>query len=464
MYRTFATCFLLVLLIQSTLVFLVYADETTTDYAGNHIKEAKITQYNPESSSYDTKINTFHSQYGGEEYSDYDTAYFDSDPWTCEFILSGKLNATLLDLNFTLLDDYFAGGLQITGDISYANPMIDYALYDSIDENGFFGTTFYSYVFGFDAANETATAEFTLWFYNTTTPEWELIDTWYYLLSSYDEPAPSGGAPSGSHVETFEDGVYDLNWTETEAYNGNLTIMGGDVAYRGDYGLNMSLNAGANFDVAKIALNITEFSGETCYIGFRINVVESKCTIGNDARIAAINSLDDAATFIYLEIDDNGTTNHLWEVNNVETSKAVVFDTWHWCVIGYSNASDGWQRFWIDGELVYNNTQDLSGFTLGDNYVIGNAISFANAEFECWFDDIVISGLYPSGEFVGDDLSLFFIGISGVILLVSAPSWFAFALRRGIRSADMIIQRFIFSLILFIVGYSMIVIWLGAYL
>lgn len=57
----------------------------------------------------------------------------------------------------------------------------------------------------------------------------------------------------------------------------------------------------------------------------------------------------------------------------------------------------------------------------------------------------------------------FYFGMAGVIMMVCAPSWFAIKLRDGLHHGDEIVERGIYALILFVVGYSMMLVWLGAY-
>lgn len=57
----------------------------------------------------------------------------------------------------------------------------------------------------------------------------------------------------------------------------------------------------------------------------------------------------------------------------------------------------------------------------------------------------------------------FYFGMAGVIIMVCAPCWFAIKLRDGLRNADEIVERLVYAGILFVIGYAMLIIWLGAY-
>ena len=57
----------------------------------------------------------------------------------------------------------------------------------------------------------------------------------------------------------------------------------------------------------------------------------------------------------------------------------------------------------------------------------------------------------------------FYFGMTGVIIMICAPCWFAIKLRSGLAKADEIVERLIYALILFVIGYAMLLIWLGAF-
>lgn len=59
---------------------------------------------------------------------------------------------------------------------------------------------------------------------------------------------------------------------------------------------------------------------------------------------------------------------------------------------------------------------------------------------------------------------MFCFGLAGVFLMIFAPCWFAYKLRQGLRVADEIIERFVYSLLLFIIGFVLVLTWLGAYM
>lgn len=59
---------------------------------------------------------------------------------------------------------------------------------------------------------------------------------------------------------------------------------------------------------------------------------------------------------------------------------------------------------------------------------------------------------------------LFGIGITGAVLMIASVIYLAFKIRGGIRNMDEIVERGYFALILFLIGFCMVVVWLGAFL
>jgi len=69
-------------------------------------------------------------------------------------------------------------------------------------------------------------------------------------------------------------------------------------------------------------------------------------------------------------------------------------------------------------------------------------------------------------EYIPNWLDLYFgfgIFMSGVILMLIAPSWLAFSVRRGLKDADETIKRAIFALLLFAIGYCLMIAHLGEF-
>ncbi|MDD5541151.1 MAG: hypothetical protein PHG61_10720 [Candidatus Marinimicrobia bacterium] len=58
---------------------------------------------------------------------------------------------------------------------------------------------------------------------------------------------------------------------------------------------------------------------------------------------------------------------------------------------------------------------------------------------------------------------LLYLGIAGAVCMISSPCWFAFKLRQGIQYADEIIERGIYALFIFIIGFCLVACWLGAF-
>lgn len=56
------------------------------------------------------------------------------------------------------------------------------------------------------------------------------------------------------------------------------------------------------------------------------------------------------------------------------------------------------------------------------------------------------------------------LGIAGAVLMIASVVYFAFKLRGGIRYMDEIVERGYFALILFIIGFCLVLVWLGVYL
>ena len=73
---------------------------------------------------------------------------------------------------------------------------------------------------------------------------------------------------------------------------------------------------------------------------------------------------------------------------------------------------------------------------------------------------VVISWRFGQATFTNWE---FFFGMAGVIIMICAPCWFAIKLRDGFKKADEIVERLVYAGILFAIGYSMMLIWLGAF-
>jgi len=192
--------------------------------------------------------------------------------------------------------------------------------------------------------------------------------------------------------ESWGDDV--LEWDTTETGTGNLTV-GPGIANDGLFAMNCSVTTTGGGAQAFINTTVSQFSGNTSYVGFDIKIIETKTTTGQDARVAAFSN--DIGTFCYLEINDN-STNYTWEFNNVDTNEPIIFDTYHTCVLGVKNTSDGWAAFWLNDVLIQNNTADYSAFDVCNLVSVGLVNELVNKDCEILVDNIIISGDYPEPE------------------------------------------------------------------
>lgn len=57
----------------------------------------------------------------------------------------------------------------------------------------------------------------------------------------------------------------------------------------------------------------------------------------------------------------------------------------------------------------------------------------------------------------------FFIGCAGVAMMVIAPSWLALKIRGGISDAPEILERAMYALLVFVIGFGLVMAWLGGF-
>lgn len=463
----YCTTFFIIFSILALIPIIGFADADTEDAFGSHIGGLTIQQYNPTTGQWFNQYQKFHSNYGGQHYVENETVYLEPN-WLIRYGVDALLNNTWAD-NKTQLENSVGLGLNITGDIEYLNPVLtdDY----SYNLGGFWHYSFITTAPDtFDAANETAYAQFIDYYYNGSS--WLIIDTWKINLSTYtlsdEEPF--------SLIEDFED--WNINNWDVTGNEPNSTA----AKYTGDFGAifdNTHTKIGYNFT----ALNETSIQFHRISFMFNFHSTQtagvSDTPYGDITYVRWLNSTIDREhapicvkynpsnyTF-YVQSPDYGGTNRTY------SNSTFYYDTWY--NVTYTFTFDE-EILYVDGNteiyIDYVNWLNINRYPYMwvDAFWFGRttvnwAYDTPNHEGVLYFDNIYFQEYDPTTTPTTQiDYTMFIIGLTGVLIMIGSPSWFALKLREGLRSADEIVQRFIFALILFVVGYCLILVWLGDFL
>lgn len=491
---------LLIAVLISALVFgaisPVTGDATTEDAYGSHIGGLTVQQYNPFSNSWFNVYQKFHSNYGGQQYEENETIYL-TPSWAIRYGLDALLNNTFAE-NRTELESVVGMGLNITGDITYLNPV----LCDAYSAN-YGGFWHYSFITtapdSFTAENQTAYAQFIDYYYNGSS--WLIIDTWKVNLSTYTEPESGGGYGDDYGIlEDFE--TWNSNsWSffvsantsnnqfnfnpesalakKTGTYGGrswiNQTVFGGLVGaniwkdIHGDGLINASYWR-VEFDF-QLAQNI--FTGQDS--GYRFQMFSIGELYGEFETQLIFDNATGTSDELFIKLRYENRT---WDYVYLNSSSPVVeVGTWqHYRFEAkLSNTTDGFYRLYIDEELILDtgliDTVPELAYAETDGYYAWDTVELGLQPYrwyvlvDGYYDNFAIyTNTYTPAPTATADYTDFIIGLTGILIMVGSPSWFAVKLRDGLRNADEIIQRFIFALLLFVVGYCLILVWLGGYL
>lgn len=201
--------------------------------------------------------------------------------------------------------------------------------------------------------------------------------------------------------ETFD--TWNVNgWGFTESGNGDFKLNA-TAAYSGQYGAVFEILSDAGGARAEINMTVAQFSGNTSFTGFWYLLPSAGLDMTGAAGDIIVCQIDEigVATFCTLEVSYNSTdAEYYWEFNNVETTVPVRLDTWAFVAVGYRNGTAGYMGAWVDDTVILNQTQDLSGFNLGDGFRYGAYASgdVYNKDFTIYMDNIVIAGEYPEAD------------------------------------------------------------------
>lgn len=186
-------------------------------------------------------------------------------------------------------------------------------------------------------------------------------------------------------------------------------------------------------------------------------------TVGTPSLLHNETAFDDAQAPTVLKDADTYFVTWTGEADNVaETSAYLVAarhpDTLSWSVQSVYNCTD-------DRGVQDNNAMAISKVRLGSNNVFYG--SFMNSTDDCYLFQIDLVGIWATEETTPDHswfgyYSDFFIGLLGVLLMAVSPSWLALKLRKeGLSGLDMTLERAIFALLLFAIGFAMMLGWVG---
>jgi hypothetical protein len=100
----------------------------------------------------------------------------------------------------------------------------------------------------------------------------------------------------------------------------------------------------------------------------------------------------------------------------------------------------------LDGYIVYEYTESVTRYTL--NIEAEGVSTYVPPKPVSWF------GLYGN----------FFIGLIGTMMMIISPSWLAYKLKTGWRDAELTLERAVWALLMFIVGFGLLMCWLGGFM
>lgn len=203
--------------------------------------------------------------------------------------------------------------------------------------------------------------------------------------------------------------------------------------------------------------NMVNLDDLACVLALGLNVTESE---GGGYPIARYNNHTEGygSNYYYYQPD---------------TTTMVNLSTWFNMTIYFQDSrpyGSGKIYAFINNELVAYVENVYAYYDSGSIEYWANAVAFGyygDTAAVRYFDNFNYdyqSVWIPPEELTMWDFWDFWIGVCGVFLMIAAPCWFAFKARTGLRNMDEIIERFVYAMILFATGYSMVVIWLVQYL
>lgn len=467
MFQTIPLFFLIVSLMTCLgLAVPVFGDAEYEDSYGSYISSIGVSEWNP---TLQTWQNTYTGYHEGEG--------------TPLYVANATVNATenrnlivnleariSLDFteSYTYVSQHIWGSIQITGDITYASPMSLITPY--YHSNGFWVLSYFVEVDGFTNVQQSASLNYTLWYNDGAI--WDILDSWVIIAETEQPPA----------LPQWQEGFEDWNvlgWTNsTTSGIGSYINIDDTSPFEGDYCLNASTpkdtvsHAYAKYDFADFEC----YTNSAVYVNFQFKLLDYDIPpYGNTVIILRI---------IMAEIDGYYNQFGGLTLEHDYTSDKIVFGLELNDGMSYhedKTLKECLINVWYNLTLTINHTQGtvslfmnktMSNSTLTSPFLGDGVFEYITVGVTSWgtgveggahvlIDNIGFNKIYSLTK---TDLTNFFIGIAGIILMVASPSWFAVKLREGLKSGDEIIERGIYAFILFIVGYCMLIIWLGAYL
>jgi hypothetical protein len=150
---------------------------------------------------------------------------------------------------------------------------------------------------------------------------------------------------------------------------------------------------------------------------------------------------------------------------NSSTAYAWV-DQWINLELWYQESSDhlnSQAKFYINDELITEQTGIISYVDDDPDYYFADLLlvgHIENAGFWDWYVDDITAQTHIEYSWFGL-YGDFFFGLIGVIMMLIAPSWLAFKIRRGWNDFVEIMERAFFALLLWLMGFALCMAWLG---
>lgn len=264
------------------------------------------------------------------------------------------------------------------------------------------------------------------------------------------------------------------NWNENEwtiidnpPYS-NVSVPEADAKYTGNYGSEHSTQESSWAEIRK---NITE-STVYCMLFYWYCVAVTAGEFPTRVFLAYLeNAYAERSEVLISNVSDtnrwgisyyNDTGD--WKEEMASSKPELVIGKWYKVLYAEKKGhGDGWIKLYVDN-VVYINLKNLNNFRNDKPFNLIALTSSAPApatSIHGYFDDFKLSYELPIPPNWLDLYFMFGVGIAGLILMIFAPTWVGFGLRRKSFDPDKV-ERIGIAFLLFCIGYGLFISWLAS--